>query len=384
MEITEKFAAMIYLDYAATTPMWSEVIEEMTNGMREYANPSAQYSCARKARALVDRARAEIAGLIRASRPGEIFFTSGGTESDDWAVIGAAESLPEDKRHIITSAYEHHAVLESMKELEKKGFSVSYLMPKKDGTISPDSVKKELREDTGLISIMLVNNETGALNDIGSISQIAHEKNVIVHTDAVQAVGHIMVDVRELGVDILSASAHKFGGPKGMGFLYVREGTMLHKLHFGGSQERGMRPGTENVNGIAGMAAAMRLSCSGYEEELTRLSGLRDMLIEGRKDSGLRYVLNSDPENSVPYILNVSFPGFRSSVTVIRADLEGICISAGAACSAGTVGESHVIKSMSRPKEVLSSAVRFSLGRQNTEKDMIRVAGFLKKLAASR
>ena len=315
---------------------------------------------------------------------GEIFFTSGGTESDDWAVIGAAESLPEDKRHIITSAYEHHAVLESMKELEKKGFSVSYLMPKKDGTISPDSVKKELREDTGLISIMLVNNETGALNDIGSISQIAHERNVIVHTDAVQAVGHIMVDVRELGVDILSASAHKFGGPKGMGFLYVREGTMLHKLHFGGSQERGMRPGTENVNGIAGMAAAMRLSCSGYEEELTRLSGLRDMLIEGIKDSGLRYVLNSDPENSVPYILNVSFPGFRSSVTVVRADMEGICISAGAACSAGTVGESHVIKSMSRPKEVLSSAVRFSLGRQNTEKDMIRVAGFLKKLAASR
>ena len=169
-----------------------------------------------------------------------------------------------------------------------------------------------------------------------------------------------------------------------MGFLYVREGTMLHKLHFGGSQERGMRPGTENVNGIAGMAAAMRLSCSGYEEELTRLSGLRDMLIEGIKDSGLRYVLNSDPENSVPYILNVSFPGFRSSVTVVRADMEGICISAGAACSAGTVGESHVIKSMSRPKEVLSSAVRFSLGRQNTEKDMIRVAGFLKKLAASR
>ena len=145
-----------------------------------------------------------------------------------------------------------------------------------------------------------------------------------------------------------------------------------------------MRPGTENVNGIAGMAAAMRLSCSGYEEELTRLSGLRDMLIEGIKDSGLRYVLNSDPENSVPYILNVSFPGFRSSVTVVRADMEGICISAGAACPAGTVGESHVIKSMSRPKEVLSSAVRFSLGRQNTEKDMIRVAGFLKKLAASR
>ena len=375
---------MIYLDNAATTPMWSEVMEEMARGMREYANPSAQYSSARKARATIDRARGEIAGLIGASRPGEIFFTSGGTESDDWAIIGAAKALPEGKRHIITSAYEHHAVLESMKETEREGFSVSYLMPKKDGTISPDSVRKEMREDTGLISIMLVNNETGAVNDIRSISEIAREKGVIMHTDAIQAVGHIKVDIGELGVDLLSASAHKFGGPKGMGFLYVREGTKLHKLHFGGSQERGMRPGTENVNGITGMAAALRLSYAGYEEELVRLKGLRDMLIEGIDDSGLRYVMNTDIKSAVPYILNVSFPGFRSSVMVVRADMEGICISAGAACSAGTVGESHVIKSMSKSKEILSSAVRFSFGRENTEEDVSQVIGFLKKLAVSR
>ena len=373
----------IYLDNNATTQIDEKVFNAMLPYLKEeYGNPSSTYSSGKNIKDEINKARNNIARILK-TNPENIIFTSCGSESNVAAIMSSIKVDP-NKKHIITTKVEHASIMEMMNYLEKQGYSITFLNVDNNGRLDLNELKESITADTCLISVMMANNEIGNIYPIKEIAKIAHDNGIIFHCDAVQAVGHIPIRTRSLGVDFLSLSAHKFGGPKGMGFLYVREGTMLHKLHFGGSQERGMRPGTENVNGIAGMAAAMRLSCSGYEEELTRLSGLRDMLIEGIKDSGLRYVLNSDPENSVPYILNVSFPGFRSSVTVVRADMEGICISAGAACSAGTVGESHVIKSMSRPKEVLSSAVRFSLGRQNTEKDMIRVAGFLKKLAASR
>lgn len=357
----------VYLDYAATTPVDPEVIRAMIPYLSEvWGNPSSIHACGLEARASVEDAREKIASLIGANKS-EIYFTSGGTEADNWALKGIAYANRERDGHIITSTIEHHAILETCKYLEDKGFSVTYLPVDGYGMIDPDSVRKAITPKTVLISVMLANNEVGSIEPIAEIGKISKSAGVYFHTDAVQAVGHIPVDVNKLGVDMLSISAHKLYGPKGIGILYIRSGTKIEPLIHGGGQEKQMRAGTENVPGIVGFGKAADLARADMDEEASRLSRLRDSLIKIvlEKVEGTR--LNGHHIKRLPNNVNISFEYVEGEAICLNLDLVNICAATGSACSSESMEASHVLLAMGLNPEMARSSLRFSLGKWSTE-----------------
>ena len=360
----------IYLDHAATTAVSPEVMEEMAPFFTDsYGNPSAVYATGREAHRALDQARKRAAAAIGAS-PSEIYFTSGGSESDSWALIGTAFANREKGNHLITTRIEHHAVLNTCRWLEKQGFRVTYLPVDPSGRVRPEEAERAITEDTILVSVMAANNEIGTLQPVEEIGRICREKGVLFHTDAVQAMGAIPVDAGAWGADLLSLSAHKFHGPKGTGLLYVRKGTRLDSLIHGGSQERGLRAGTENLAGIAGMGKAMELAAAGIPERAERLRTLRNRLIRGVTESIPGAVLNGDPERRLPGNAHFLFPGIDGEALLLRMDLAGIAVSGGSACTTGSLEPSHVMEALGRGEREARSSLRLSLGEENTEQEI--------------
>lgn len=370
---------LIYMDNAATTPVHPEVYEAMKPYFSEvYSNPSAVYTFAGKAGRAVDEARRIIASVINA-KPEEVYFTAGGSESDNWAIIGAAESNCNKGKHIITTRIEHHAVLNTCKYLEKHGFEVTYLDVDKYGRVSPDDVENAIRPDTILISVMTANNEIGSIQPIEEIGDIAGKHRVLFHTDAVQAMGHIKIDVEKMNIDMLSASAHKLNGPKGVGLMYIRKGIAIPSFIHGGAQERGRRAGTLNVPGIVGFATAARMAEESLTERNQYVTGLRDYFIDrvlGEID-GSR--LNGDRINRLPNNVNLSFPGINGETLLIILDQNGICASSGSACSSGSLDPSHVLTAIGLSDQEAGSSLRFTLSEQNTRDDVDYTIDIIKK-----
>lgn len=368
---------MINLDHAATTPLHPDALDAMLPYFgAEYANASGNYADARRVRRAVDEARREVADGIGGCAS-EIYFTSGGTEADNWAILGSAFAL-NGKRHLITSRIEHHAVLHACAAAERFGFDVTYLDVDDKGTVSAEAVRSAMRADTGLVSVMLANNEVGTIEPIREISEVVHNAGALMHTDAVQAVGHIPVDVHELGVDLLSLSGHKFGGPKGVGALYIRAGVRVHNILFGGAQERGKRPGTENTPAIVGMGKAIRIACDSLEENQRRTAALRDRLQEQAKLlPGVR--INGNIDCRLPGHLHLSVNGFSSQMILTRLDMMGIAASAGSACASGALERSHVIAAMGIADENQAD-IRFSIGHNNTLQEIDAAAQALRSI----
>ncbi len=370
-----RFFMTIYADNASTTPLCPEVLEAMKPYLGEvFFNPSSLYSAAREARTAVKAARETIAKCIGAD-PSEIFFTSGGTEGDNWAVKGIALDalkgcLP---RRIITQATEHHAVLRSCSSLRDLGFDIAALPVDRKGLVSPEDLKEALKNRTLLVSVMTANNETGTLQPVSELAECAHKEGALFHTDAVQAVGHIPLNMDILPADLLTASAHKFGGPRGVGFLYVRRGTHLPPLLHGGGQENGMRSGTENTAGIVGMAAALKKHTDSLIEEMMACARLRGLLIDRLLRRGLDFKVNGDDKH-LPGLLNISFRDSDGEMILHRLDLMGIAVSTGAACNSSSTEISHVIRAMGVPDNFAPGTVRISLSSDNTEEDVERIA----------
>jgi cysteine desulfurase len=360
----------VYLDHAATSPVHPEVVEEMIPYLTEhFGNPSSIHQLGRRARKVLDDARTTIASSIGASR-NEIIFTSGGTESDNLAILGTASALMEKGKHVITTKVEHHAVLHTFHELEKRDFEVTYLSADENGRISLDELKESLREDTILVSIMYCNNETGTTQDIKEIGSLLKEKNIMFHTDAVQAYGLIPINVEGLNIDLLSASGHKINSPKGTGFLYVKDGVPFLPQGFGGEQERKRRAGTENVAGIAALNKAAMIAVKEREEHFTQYMKFRDKMKKIWDNESIPYLENGSPDFFLPHILNVSFPGVKTEVLLVNLDLAGIAASSGSACTAGSHEPSHVLTAMFGEDERTKSSVRFSFGHGNTIEDI--------------
>lgn len=371
---------MIYLDNAATTKTAPEVLEAMLPCFREvYGNPGGLYRPGFEAKKLVNNARRIIAESLGVDS-GEIYFTSGGTEADNWALRGAADALREKGRHLITSGIEHHAILHTCEYLEKQGFSVTYLPVDGMGRVDPESVRRAIRRDTILISIMFANNEIGTIQPIAEIGAIAREKGILFHTDAVQAYGQMPLNVREYQIDMLSASAHKLKGPKGIGFLYVRSGVNPGVLLYGGGQERGRRSGTENVPGIVGMGAAARLAAEQMEEKREKEQRLRDYLIQRLETEIPDCRLNGDRVNRLPGNVNVSFPGIEGESLLIMLDMEGICASSGSACSSGSQEPSHVLTAIGLEAEEARGSLRLTLSMENTQEEIDRTVEKIKEI----
>ncbi len=363
----------IYLDCAATTPVRQEVAEAMCPYFTDaFGNPSSLYSYGQEANDAITEARRKVASVINA-REDEIIFTSGGSEADNFAIKGVAFSNRSKGDHIITSSIEHHAVLETCKFLEKQGFGVTYLPVDEYGLVYPDDVKKAITDKTILISIMHANNEIGTIEPISEIGSIAREAGVYFHTDAVQTFGHISIDVNSLKVDLLSASAHKLYGPKGVGALYVRKGTRLTPLIHGGEQERGRRASTENVAGIVGFGKAAELAYLEKDSEMQRLTVLRNRLITDLQKNIDDIRLNGHPRKRLPNNINVSIDYIEGESIVLNLDLEGICASTGSACSSANLEPSHVLQAIGLRPEEAHGSVRFSLGKWTTENDINRV-----------
>ncbi|KPL60758.1 cysteine desulfurase family protein [Rossellomorea vietnamensis] len=365
----------VYLDHAATSPMHPEVIDEMTAVMKEtFGNPSSIHSFGRASRHLVDRARTIIAESIHADY-NEIIFTSGGTEADNLAIIGTAEANKEKGNHIITTQAEHHAVLHACEFLESKGFEVTYLPVDRSGRISLHDLEKELREETILVTIMFGNNEVGTLQPIKEIGELLMDHQAIFHTDAVQAFGLTAIDVRELGVDLLSVSGHKINGPKGIGFLYSHKDVDLQPGSHGGEQERKRRAGTENVPAIVGLGKAVELAQHSLEEKRASLSGLKNLLRQTLGDEGIKFEENGSLEHGLPHVLNLSFPGTDVESMLMNLDMSGIAVSSGSACTAGSIEPSHVLVAMyGKQSEQSRNSIRFSFGLGNTEEEIKRTA----------
>ena len=360
----------IYLDNAATTAVSPEVLREMEPCWTEcWGNPSSIHGTGREARRALDLARKRTAAAIGA-QPQEIYFTSGGSESDNWALQGAAAARRDRGRHIITTAVEHHAVLHTCRALEAQGYEVTYLPVDRLGRVSPESVEAALREDTILISVMTANNEIGTIQPVREIGEIAHRHGVLFHTDAVQAIGAVKVDVNEMNADMLSLSAHKFHGPKGVGALYVRRGTKLAPLIHGGAQERGLRAGTENVPGIVGLGKAIEMASENIPERSARIAALRDRLIRGVLTRIPDAVLNGDPENRLPGNASFTFPGVDGEALLLRLDLMGIACSGGSACTSGSTEPSHVLAAIGQPPELSRGSLRMTLSDTNTEAEI--------------
>lgn len=360
----------VYLDHAATSPVHPEVVEEMIPYLTEhFGNPSSIHQFGRSARKVLDDARIAIASSINATR-NEIIFTSGGTESDNLAILGTASALIEKGKHVITTKVEHHAVLHTFHELEKRGFEVTYLSVDKNGRISLDELKASLKEETILVSIMYCNNETGTTQDINEIGSLLKEKNIIFHTDAVQAYGLIPLDVKELNIDLLSASGHKINSPKGTGFLYVKEGVPFLPQGFGGEQERKRRAGTENVAGIAALKKAASLALKERDVRFEQYMNYRETMKKIWDEENIHYLENGSNEYFLPHILNVSFPGVKTEVLLVNLDIAGIAASSGSACTAGSHEPSHVLAAMFGEDERTKSSVRFSFGLGNELEDI--------------
>ncbi len=368
---------LIYLDNSATTPLKPEVLDAMMPYLTEhYGNPSSIYTIGQNAKAAIEAARASIADAIGAN-PNEIFFTGCGSESDNWAIKGIARAKQKKGKHIISSAIEHHAVLHTLNDLEKQGFEVTYLPVDEFGTVSIDDLKAAIRPDTVLITIMTANNEVGTIEPISEIGAIAKEHKIVFHTDAVQAVGTIPVDVSEMNVDLLSMSAHKFGGPKGVGALYIRNGVRPEIFMHGGGQERSRRAGTENVASIVGMGKAISLACTHLEEKQKKIAALRDYLIRGIQDKIPYIKLNGHPENRLPGNVNFSFQFIEGESLLLLLDINGIAASSGSACTSGSLDPSHVLLAMGLPHEIAHGSLRLSIGEQNTKEEMDKVLEIL-------
>ncbi|KZE43494.1 cysteine desulfurase family protein [Rossellomorea marisflavi] len=365
----------IYLDHAATSPVHPAVIDEMMTVMQgTFGNPSSIHSFGREARSIVDHSRSIAAASIHADH-NEIIFTSGGTEADNMAIIGAAMKNRERGNHIITTEIEHHAVLHTCQNLEKQGFEVTYLPVDETGRISVDAVKAVLREDTILVTIMFGNNEVGTIQPISEIGHLLKDHQALFHTDAVQAYGLQELHVGELGVDLLSVSGHKINGPKGVGFLYCRKDVDILPLAHGGEQERKRRAGTENVPGIAGLAKAIEIASSSMEEKRNRYAGFKEILKEKLAGSGISYEENGSLEHGLPHVLNLSFAGTDVESMLVNFDMSGIAVSSGSACTAGSIEPSHVLVAMfGGDSEKIRNSIRFSFGFGNTEEDIVRAA----------
>ncbi len=372
----------IYLDYAATTPTHPEVVKTMLPYFTEaFGNPSSIHSYGQEAKGAVGEARVKVANLIGA-RNEEIVFTSGGTEADNFAIKGVAFANESKGNHIITSSIEHHAVIETCKFLERRGFRVTYLPVDRYGLVDPDDVKEALTDKTILISIMHANNEMGTIEPIAEMDGIARETGVYFHTDAVQTVGHIPVDVNKLGVDLLSMSAHKLYGPKGVGALYIRKGTKLTSFMHGGEQERRRRASTENVPAIVGFGRAAELAQQEMSEEAERLTCLRDQLIKGLLEQIDHSHLNGHPVTRLPNNVNISVDFVEGESMILNLDLEGVCASTGSACSSSSLEPSHMLLAMGLSHEQAHGSLRFSLGKWTTEKDIERVLDVLPSIIA--
>ena len=372
----------IYADNAATTKMSEAAIEAMTEGMRNWwGNPSSLYAIGQKAKEKLEKAREEIAAVINAS-PREIIFTSGGSEADNQALLTAAlNGKKQGKTHIISSAFEHHAILHMLNKLEKNGFEITLLPVHDNGIIMLDELEAAIREDTCLVTIMTANNEIGTIQPIAEIGEVCRKHGVLFHTDAVQAVGHLPIDVKAQHIDMLSASAHKFHGPKGVGFLYARKGIVLQNLIEGGAQERGKRAGTENLPGIMATAAALKEAAANMERNAAHMSDIRDYLIKGLSEIP-HSALNGDAQKRLPGNVNFSFEGIEGEGILLLLDRMGISASSGSACTSGSLDPSHVLLAFGRPHDVAHGSLRLSLGEDISEEDVDYMIESVKEVVA--
>ncbi len=369
---------LIYLDNAATTKLNPEAFEAMKPYLLDnYSNPASVYSFAQKSKAAVDEAREQIAGMLNA-KTNEIYFTAGGSEADNWAVKGVAETFKAKGNHIITSKIEHHAILHTCEYLEKQGFEVTYLDVDADGKISLEELEQAIRPETILISIMFANNEIGTIQPIKEIGEIAKKHGVLFHTDAVQAFAHVPIDVEDMNIDMLSASGHKFNGPKGVGFMYLRKGIRLGAYIHGGAQERKRRAGTLNVPGIVGIGEAAKVAAMDMSERMTRECELRDYLI----DKVMREIpfvkLNGHRTDRLPNNVNFSFQFIEGESLLIMLDMKGICASSGSACTSGSLDPSHVLLAIGLPHEIAHGSLRLTLSHENTKEELDYVVEQLK------
>lgn len=373
----------IYMDNAATTAMRGEALKEMLPYFAEhFGNPSSIHAEGRDAKRAVEAARKQVADAIGAE-PREIYFTAGGSESDNWAIRCGAAAYAGKGKHIITSAIEHHAVLHTCEAMEKEGYRVTYLPVDEFGQVKPQDVKAAIADDTVLITIMAANNEIGTLEPIAEIGAIAREAGVLFHTDAVQAIGAISVNVKDWQVDMLSMSAHKFHGPKGIGALYIRKGVRISNLIYGGAQERGLRAGTENLPGIVGMGKAIELAVQELPEYQKKMVALRDTLIDGILKSIPDTRLNGHPTERLPGNVNVSVRFIEGEALLMRLDLAGIEASSGSACTSGSLDPSHVLLAIGLPHEIAHGSLRLSLGIDNTQEDVDKVLEVLPKVVST-
>ena len=372
----------VYADNAATTQMSRAAIDAMLPYMETvYGNPSSLHSVGQQAAEALQNARERIAACLNAS-PREIYFTSGGSEADNQAILSAARlGARKGKKHIISTAFEHHAVLHTLKKLEKEGFEIELLPVGAIGTITAQQVKSALRADTCLVTVMFANNEIGSILPIAEIGEVCREAGVLFHTDAVQAAGHVPIDVQAQHIDMLSLSAHKFHGPKGIGVLYARQGVPLTSLIEGGAQERGKRAGTENLPAIMGMAAALEDACAHIDENARKVSALRDRLIAGLSKIP-HSALNGDPVNRLPGNVSFCFEGIEGESLLLLLDAKGICASSGSACTSGSLDPSHVLLAIGRPHEVAHGSLRLSLCEWNTDEDVDRILAAVPEVVA--
>lgn len=370
---------MVYLDHNATTPVHPQVLDAMRPYFTEkFGNASSIHQSGREAKAALEDARLKIAALL-GCKSSEIYFTSGGTESDNFGIKGVAFVNRIKGRHIITSSIEHHAVDVSCKFLEKEGFEVTYLPVDSEGIVDPDDLKKALRKDTILITVMHANNETGVIQDLKSLISVARDAGILFHTDAVQATGKIPYSVEDLGCDLLSISAHKLYGPKGVGLLFIRSGTKIQPWNEGGGHERGRRAGTENVAGAVGLAAAMEIAARDMQSETEKMKSMTARFFRLVEERIPDIKLNGSLERRVPNTLNISFRAAEGEAMILSLDLKGIMVSSGSACTSGATEPSHVLKAMGVPPEMAQGSIRFSFGRSNQEGDVEYVVDILEK-----
>ena len=369
----------VYVDNAATTQVDPDVAEKVIPCFTSvFGNASSIHTAGRKAKELLDTAREQVANALGAE-PGQIYFTAGGSESDNWAIKGVAHKFAKKGKHLITTAIEHHAVLHSMKSLEKEGFEVTYLPVDSEGFVTAEQVEKAIRPDTILVSVMFANNEIGSVEPIAEIGDVCKKHGVLFHTDAVQAVAHIKIDVKAMNIDMLSLSGHKFNAPKGVGALYIRKGITIPNLIDGGQQERGKRAGTENIPAIVGMGYAIEVATRELDERMSRVRKMRDRL----RDELMRripYAKLNTPENSLPGTLNISFQYIEGESILLMLDMNGICASSGSACTSGSLDPSHVLLAIGLPHEIAHGSVRMSIDHNNTEEEIDHIIDTLPKI----
>lgn len=372
----------VYLDHNATTPVHPEVLEAMLPYYKDkFGNASSIHGFGQEAKVALEESREKVAKLINAA-PGEIYFTSGGTESDNLAVKGTAFANRKKGKHIVTSQIEHHAILESCKFLEREGFEVTYLPVDRQGFVDPDDLKKAIRKDTILVSIMYANNEIGTIEPVEELCKITKENGVYFHTDTVQAIGRIPLDVQKLNVDMLSISGHKIYGPKGVGAIYIRKGTRITPWADGGHHERSRRAGTENVPGIVGLTKATEIAGRDMEQEYEHMRNLTETFYKKLTQAIPDVFLNGHPEKRLANTLNLSFKAVEGESIILSLDLKGVAVSTGSACASGTLEPSHVLSAMGIAPEIAQAAIRFSFGRENTSEDLEYVIGILPEIVS--